>query len=359
MYSLTDELMRNMFIGIKEKYDNDKKMGGRFRDKNNEIINSSIMALEYEKYICNNLDEKDANLKELRTYAILLKKLKEHIKKNTKKITKNIMDEEMLNYYNTNNIERTSKQCMAYFLRVHMPYFISDLYIDKFLKLLKIDAKIDDELTDILNENVVGTLCLKDGDLDYNDYFNLKENICFIIWITKLYNNASIDDIYKLSNTNKYINDISLEDEAQSFRELYNKTKSITYASNNYETSLFNIIYNYFKLDNSDLNIDLYKESTCALNSLINSDIFKQLEHEEIAKLIYYFSRYNKLDVIISKENYSFKDLTPLSDMIIRRKKEMNSSYLIDKLFHDIASGKISIKLNDINKSSVKKINYK
>lgn len=351
MYTLTDDLMFKMFKPLKNKYETDKKIGGNFRCKNIKLINDSINALMLEKYINENINKNGVDYNKLKEKANQLKKLNYEIKKTTTEISNVILGKN-----NNYNVERTSKQCMAYFLRVHLPFFVSSLYADKFFYMLDSSVNINKDLISIIDENVIGKLYTDDEAVDYNDYASLKENICFIIWLLEIYNNAETADLYKLSNVNLYIDERSIEDEEMSFDESINDSNSITYAFNNYETSLLNIIYNHFKLGSIDFDIDAYKKSSKVLLSLIKSDLFKKLEVDEIGRLIYYFSRYKNLNEIISKKTYSFKDLDPLCDMIIRRKKDMKTSYQNDRLLHDIASRKVKIYLKEISKESINKI---
>lgn len=105
---------------------------------------------------------------------------------------------------------------------------------------------------------------------------------------------------------------------------------------------LFNMLFNYDKLkDQENMDNKKYINILCELTD--KNGMFSGLTEHEIAEFLYnYVVVYNKRsDILSEKEEYGFKDLNPITEMIERRMKDGNTT--ISKLIEDVASGKINI----------------
>lgn len=350
-----DDLMLSLLKIIEQVYNENINKGGKYRKENVKLIKSSIKSLENEKYLKENINKDNVDYEELKSVAVELKQINKDILKIAKDIDQDVFKSihaDIKKYVNIS--ERTSyKDYIAHFLLINFPFILTEKNMSEMYKLLDMDINITSELKNSLLSFFISKEYSSDED---NNYVNLKEYICTLIWFTVVYNERGINDLNKLNDIDTYIRERSKIESEKGFDRMLFETKSIKYASNNYVTSLFEIIYNYYNLSKNNFDVDVYKESTKVVLSFIDSSGFNNLEFDEIARLIYYFYKYNRLDVILNSKTYSFKDLTPIIDKINRIKNEEKSDAIIDRLLHDIASGKINIALNEVKEGSVKKI---
>lgn len=112
------------------------------------------------------------------------------------------------------------------------------------------------------------------------------------------------------------------------------------------DTDLFLTLFDYDKIKSDDFN---EKEAVNLLLEVINLDgMFKELTDEEVAALLYSYKHVNNtFSDIISKDKYSFKDLTNIVNLINRRKKEDYDKNMLLKLINDITSKKIPLSLEE------------
>ncbi len=111
------------------------------------------------------------------------------------------------------------------------------------------------------------------------------------------------------------------------------------------KTDLFDMLYGYDNLKNVRI-ID-NKDGVKVLEEITDSNgVFKEFTEEEIARLLYsFFVLYgNEKEIISNTDDFVFKDLSVIADIIKRRAIDgVDSSKTID----DIASGKIKLHLNE------------
>lgn len=115
---------------------------------------------------------------------------------------------------------------------------------------------------------------------------------------------------------------------------------------------LFDMLFDYDELKkNENMNDEKGINILCEL--VDKNGMFNVLTEHEIIELLYnYIVVYNrKNDILSEKEEYGFKDLNPIIEIIERRIKDghLTSSKIID----DIASGRVNIPLNEQSSNQI------
>lgn len=341
-----------------------------------EFIDDSILFLNGEEKFFNmynfSNDILSNNIDEFKKLAFYLKKLNNRLLINAKRIFD--MNFEKLKKETGFNIKikdyelKSGKQAIYYFLSYYLEILLFNTKniddINKELGFIYINENINFEFLSNFIEN-----CCYEDVKELRPYCieeRKKENVLNIRleklnMLSKIYEAYGISGLIKLDNINDKVYEV--------FSNLFENTNFIDNRmhinqkrlDNARQTDIFDALldYNSMEKDNK-LNSNITKKDLAVLELLDGNNFFSKLDDYEVAYLLYsYFVLYKKADDIISNsDNYFFKDLNSIIDLIVRRKKDGLKSKQVEELIDKIVTGKIKIEIKEREeKEYIKKMN--
>lgn len=370
----TDDLILNIFEVLSEnkdyfikniaEYPNDKVVN----DFYNEIFYYIIEYLKKDKLYKENIDRSFETVSNLSQMSKIIKKkvidfekyMLDKKNKEFDKLADNLFKD---NYTNPQNLKDEREDIFknmieSYFNNTSgcimsiLVSYITKILFDDYLKE-KIDDKLGFKFTcDGMNkkdfESYFDVVPQEKVITKNNKYYDLRSHYSmFIITILKY---KILSDLYNKLGEGAFKRAIIINKKLEDVYEHLESYRGVN------RIDLFEGLYTYDELAlQKQVNFNNDNISKPIIEIADENGMFKGLNTNEIAYILYsYLEKYKTINNLVSNnKDYAFKDLTPLVELIKRRKKEGYDWSLIKKLIDDVASGKINIKFEDKERDNI------